>query len=163
MKPTYQELRQLLIIDKHELDDVASKHSDAYHIVSLRLGDYTSFRDEAKEQLVKIKAEVDAEIRNKYRRRDERITEADVKAQIILSPRVEAAIAALHKYERKVALYTSLEKSFQQRSSMIKVMAQLYSSGYWGDHTGTASHLRQERVTRNKRLLQETREARTRE
>src|SRR4249920_533176 len=85
------ELGDMLIIDEHALEEAARDQPEAFYRVSKKLAVLISQRDEAKQALATVEAEVDLEVRREALDNDEKVTEAEVKARLRVDRRIQGA------------------------------------------------------------------------
>lgn len=127
------EQRDNIPIDEHNLVEMQKIQTGAYHEVSERLVLETSRKDAAKQFFTLVKARVEDAIRADVKESGEKVTEAGVASRIALNTEVIDAENELLDAERGVRELTALKDSFQQRSHMLRDMAQLWIAGYYSD------------------------------
>jgi hypothetical protein len=133
-KFTLDEFRELLLIDKHHLDDAIEQQAAIYGHVADRVAQEESRRDEAKSSLEAADAELSANIREGHTRKKagkDRLTEGAIKEMIILDPFHIKAVKSLNAAQRSYQQWEALKWAFNQRGQMLRDLAHLYSSEYF--------------------------------
>lgn len=133
VEPSYADLELGLQIDQDALDECIQTHSDLFQRVQKACILAESRRDLAKEQLELEEASADERIRSLAYQHDEKITEREVRSQIVLDGKVRAARNKLLQLSREANEWSALKESYRQRSYMLRSMVDLYAAGYWGD------------------------------
>lgn len=132
-EPTLPELEAALRIDEHSLESECRDQAVMYYNVA-RMGTLaTSHRDEAKKNLAEIEAELDAYLRRSAETSGERITEAAIKSGIKLDKKYQRAATELAKLSTEVGNLSALERSYDHRKEMLKLMVKLYLANYFGE------------------------------
>jgi hypothetical protein len=148
-------------IDKHALDDCVMQQPELFHRVAEKLALEISLRDEIKDQLSVVQAEVDETIRLEAAQSSTKMTEGAIKMQITMHPDVVMARSTLAKLNKSVGLLSALKESYSQRSYMLKELVSLYLAQYYGDETATASGAKDRSYVNNRRAMQAERDKRT--
>jgi len=128
---TLEEAKELLSIDKDNLDDVCLTHADIFDTVADKHARAVSERDFKKDELSKVHSDIAKKLRSDASEKGEKITEKGIEASILLD---EDYIEANEEYlEAKLEadLWSIRKDSFLQRSSMIKRLCELYLAGYY--------------------------------
>lgn len=120
-------------IDEHDLVSCQKQQTESYDAVGRRAAFEASKRDAAKQHLKMVSARVEDRIRADAKDEGEKVTEATVAARVLLDPDVIEAETILQDLNRAVRDLEALRDSFQQRSVMLRDMAQLWIAGYYGD------------------------------
>lgn len=124
---------QFVEIDKHNLDSCCVDQTRVYRDVGLEFASATSFRDLAKFELDKVKAECDKFIRQDAAINNERITEAQVAAKILEELEYQKANDEFLEWKMVTEKWTALKDSFTQRAYMLRELCQLWMAHYWED------------------------------
>lgn len=133
VEPTEKELEQGLQIDKNQLDDECASQPEMFHRVAQRLEMAISRRDEAKQDLQEEEARADERVRNFLEQTGGKVTEAEVKSQITLDPKVREAKRQLNALNLEVGQLTASKESYKQRGYALGHLVDLYVSAYFGD------------------------------
>ena len=156
----FAEFQALLRIDRHNLDEEVERQPALYYKVAAEEARMRSRFDASKNALEMIMANLDGEIRSKALKKDEKITEAVVRAKVSQDKRCVQASEEQLKQKRRLDLLTALKDSFRQRSYMLRDLVELYTSGYYTDaairgHSDRAkekhAEKNQERMTQRRR------------
>ena len=156
----FAEFQALLRIDRHNLDEEVERQPALYYKVAAEEARMRSRFDASKNALEMIMADLDGEIRSKALKKDEKITEAVVRAKVSQDKRCVKASEEQLKQKRRLDLLTALKDSFRQRSYMLRDLVELYTSGYYTDaairgHSDRAkekhAEKNQERMTQRRR------------
>lgn len=131
--PTPEELQQALMIDEHDLERECRDQAVMFYNVSELNTLAQSRRDEAKQKLAEIEAEVDSDIRYDAEVAGERVTEPAIKSQIKLNKRYQKAARELKILQIEVGKLSGLERSYDHRKEMLKLLVRLYLANYFGE------------------------------
>jgi hypothetical protein len=127
------ELEAKLLIDEYGLDVSLRENPDLFYKVSFELAYAISERDEAKNNLAKIEAEVDKRLRRDAAIGGTKTTEKEIECNKQLDREV---IEASEKYmDRKLAasLWEVLKEAYEKRSFALSSLVDLYSANYFSD------------------------------
>lgn len=149
-----------LRIDEHELSGSLLEQPELFYRVSKALALQVSRRDAAKQVVAETEAKVDMEVRRAAQVAEEKITEKQVAAEVLLSSKVQTAVAEHQRLALDVGKLTALKEAFSQRSYVLKDMVALYISNYYGDASNSST--RQVRADAGERAKQAMREERAR-
>jgi len=126
-----EEFRAKLIIDRHALDEAIAEQADLFYTVAER---YALCRD----QVENAKAELDGEdarlalaIRADAEKIGTKTTEGKIAEQVLASDVHTRIAAQLNRARLGADTWDALRDAFGQRASMLKLMADLYVSGYY--------------------------------
>ena len=125
------ELRDLLEIDKHSLDDEIVKQPSLFFRVSEAFAEAVAERDGCEEELETIDAELDGEIRRELDRKTTKYTEAMVKNAIKTHDRHGPAFDTYILAKTRADKLQALKEAFQQRGYMLRDLASLYVASYY--------------------------------
>jgi hypothetical protein len=123
--------KALLRLDDDSLDEAVFQQADVYNDVGQQHLLAVSRRDEIEFELEQEIAKCDAQIRRDAARSEEKITEKQILAEIQSDPDIVAIKKDLMRQQIEVAEWSLMKSSFDQRSSMLKIAATLYSSNYF--------------------------------
>lgn len=131
--------KEMLQIDRHALDDEWVSQPQHYQAIGERLAMEISYRDQAKDALKDIEAEVDAEIREEDEARlasadkedkAKRMTETAIKNAVRTDERLADAKRNLIRMDRNATLLQNLQGSWHQRRYALDNLVTLHVSGY---------------------------------
>ena len=128
---TIESLESGLRIDEHALEDALTAHSDFFYKVSDQMTLALSRRDEAKQQLEEVEADVDLELRKDAAKLEERTTEKEIESNRKIDRRVKAANAQYLKLKHEAARWATLKEAFEQRSYALSKLVDLYVANYY--------------------------------
>lgn len=166
-----EEFTPELLIDKHRLDEEIAKQGDLYYRVSMRAAEAMSIRDRLKQQVSMTEAESATIIRREAVENDEKLTEAKLKEQITIDQDVKSAVDFYLRWDRIAREWQAMQAAMEQRSRMLREMAQLYVAGYFvttsaGDAKSNYDEKRSDEgrraLTERRRLRDDTSRARIR-
>lgn len=129
-----EELQEALKIDQAALDEMILYQAVLYEEVSSRLAYVTSMRDAAKQTLQLVEAKTYRLLR-KSLTSNQKITEKELEYRVRSSSSVIEATQEYLDLGHKVGKWTALKESFQQRSYMIRELAQLQLSHFFGTNS----------------------------
>lgn len=124
---------EYLLIDKYNLDDDLVEQGRVYKIVADRLADAMSYRDQAKAELDRTRAECDKFIRQDAALANERITEAQVASKILEEATYQTAQNEHLEWRYITEKWTVLRDSFIQRGYALRELCQLWMANYYAD------------------------------
>jgi hypothetical protein len=155
-KKTFAELEAGLKIDPHALEHVCRDHPELFYHVAKRLALLISQRDEAKQKLKELCAEVDAEIRQEAHETNQKLREGDIESQVLLTPAVQDANKQLADYEKELGEMLALKEAYQSRSFALRDLVQLHLANYYGsDMERPTGNMRGVHVEQNKQKAAE--------
>ncbi len=126
-----EEFKSYLQIDKDALDDEIVQQPSLFYRVSETYVQVASKRDALKEQLARVDAELDAEVRDDLDKSDAKVTEAIVKNQVQCSLRHEQAFKAYLAAKEEADLLTAMKEAFHMRGYMLRDLVQLHVANYF--------------------------------
>lgn len=162
-EPTYDELRDGLKFAIDDMDECLQRQPELFFAAAEKLALLISQRDEAKERLKLVEAEVDEDIRVAARANDRKITEKEVESEKIRDTEVLAAQRKLSELNLEVGKYFALKESYAQRMDAMKVAARSAAErAYQTDVSirGRASDERTDRAMDAKRAMNDERRRR---
>lgn len=125
------EFRRYLRIDKHSLDDELVSQSELLFKVAEAYLDAAATRDELKERLAVVDAQLDAQVRADLEKNDTKATEAMVKSLVTTHKRHEVASAAYLAARHEANLLQAMKESFKDRGFHVRDLVELYTSQYY--------------------------------
>lgn len=125
---TYQET---LMIDKNDLDTGLVEQANIFHRVGLAYADCMSGRDFSRNQLEKIKAEIDRLTREDASREGQRLTESQVAHRIVEDDTYQAAFSNYLYWKALAEKWLSLRESYNARAYALRDLVQLYGMSYF--------------------------------
>lgn len=140
------------------------KQPDYLYHVAEQVSLHRSRRDAAKKELEEKEASLYIEIRHRASVQEERITEAEVKAQMTLDRTHRTLTNQLAEANELLSRWEVLKEAFSQRSYMLRELVALYLARYYGDPARSAENrmrdfaterVREARRERNGRSYQE--------
>lgn len=136
-------MRKSLQIDPNGLDDMWIAQPGLYLQVGERLALEISLRDEAKDRVADIVAELDPVVREAHADDEKKPTETAIKNEIAGDKSVIKAKKALRMLERNVGMLSAMKESFGQRRYALQDLTSLYISGYYQSNSGAARGARE--------------------
>lgn len=131
----YEELKEKLEIDKFDLDNELVQQPEYYHEVSENYALSMSLRDEAKDDMEKIWAEKDKEIREDAAAEGNKITENQISNQIKMDDDYITAQKYYIKAREATNKWSALKDSFHQRAHAMREVVTLWVSDYFQHNT----------------------------
>lgn len=125
-----EELKALLTINRHQLDDELIQQSQVFYEVSERVAHFTSERDAYKDDLATVDAALGLQFRENARVQQVKITEALVQEYILTAETHVTAVKSLLAARQQVDEAQALREAFLQRSFMLRDLVSLQVSGY---------------------------------
>ncbi len=164
VRASLSELRAALKIDRFNLDEDVERQPELFFEVAEAAALARSEQDQAKDSVDEVESRLDVHVRGEAERKDERITEKEIKARI---RQHSERIAAMKNYlglKLGTEMLDQLRDSFKQRGYMLRELVQLYLSSYYQDATvsGTRAGVRDARADRSQRHLAERKRERRR-
>ena len=124
-----------LIIDKHELDTALEQQARLTQEVGTSHADAVSARDYSKNQLEKIKADVDKFIREEASTNNLRVTEAQVSNQIIEDESYQTAFSNFLMWKTLADKLLVMREAFGSRAYALRDLVMLHAAGYWPERS----------------------------
>ena len=125
-----------LRINEHELDGALQEQPELFYHVAKELALMISQRDQAKQRLAEIEAEVVVTIKEQARSQDLKITDKEVDAKKETNEDVLAAAKDFYQLSAMVGKLGALKEAYVQRSYVLKDMVALYINNYYGSGDG---------------------------
>lgn len=126
--------KEKLRVNKHALDDALEDQAVLMAEISEIVADCNWKQHEAKNHLETI----EAELLEKYRDREEKVTVAVIAGQVIRDSRRVNAWVHFQERRRECEKWQALQDAWRQRGFAIKTMADLYASNYYSPVSTTA-------------------------
>jgi len=126
---TLVELKAEIPFDKWKLDDEVVKQAQLYDEAGDGWAEAVSKRDQAKQVLEQLEAELAHAFRNESM---EKITEARVTEHVARHPDYVQQYRLYLNYKRESDEWLVLKEAFAQRCTMIREEVNLHTTGYWG-------------------------------
>jgi hypothetical protein len=134
----YDALTKSLRIDRDSLDEEAVRQPNDYFHASEGHVQALSRRDKLKHDLEVTVAELDKDVRDAMVAEGEKVTEAQVKAQITREQDYHRAQRNYLDACLEADRWEALRNAYRQRADMLKSLVQLYQSSYFGEVAGSA-------------------------
>lgn len=150
-------------IDKHSLDECVMQQPELFYRVAEKLALEISLRDELKDKLTVVQAEVDELVRMDAAKNETKVTESAIKNLVVQHPDVVSVRNTLARLNKSVGLLQALKESYSQRSYMLKELVSLFLASYYGDETATASGAKDRTYAKNRKAMQDERARRKKE
>ena len=130
------ELEAGLRINEHELDGALQEQPELFYHVAKELALMISQRDQAKQHLAEIEAEVVVALNEKARANDEKVTVKEIESLKDTDEDVLAAAKNFYQLSAMVGKLGALKEAYVQRSYVLKDMVTLYVNNYYGSGDG---------------------------
>jgi hypothetical protein len=135
---TYETLKEGLRIDRDRLDEELIVQPHNFYHVSEGHVQALSRRDKLKHDLDVTVAELDKDVRDAMVAENEKVTEAQVKAQITREQDYHRAQRSYLDACLEADRWEALKNAYRQRADMLKSLIQLVQSSYFGEVTGSS-------------------------
>jgi len=129
-----KQLEAKLQIDQHALDIALREHPDLFYKVASELALAISNRDEAKQDLDEIEAEIDIKLRNDAAIVGEKTTETQIQSNKKIHPKVKSANDKLLEQKLHTAQWTALKEAYEARSYALSKLVDLYLANYFSSN-----------------------------
>lgn len=159
----YNEYRGKLAIDKHAMDDMWLQQPQIYQEIGERLALEISLRDQAKDDLADVMAELDAQVRELHADDEKKPTETAIKNEIKQDEAYKAALRRSRALELNVQRLTALKDSFHQRRYALQDLTTLWTGGYFTSNSGAARDARDRKGQSGREAMQAERKRRERD
>jgi hypothetical protein len=121
-----------LEIDKNSLDTECLDQPARFMKYSKAYADAGLERDQKKQELVVERADLSMKIRNDPGEYGlDKVTEGSVQTALDTSKKIVGLTEELNQVQNQVNILGSAKEAFEHRRDMIKILAQLFVSGYW--------------------------------
>ena len=129
-----KQLEDKLKIDQHALDIALREHPDLFYQVASELALAISNRDEAKQDLDQIEAQVDSELRRAAAISEDKVTEKAIESNKNTDKRVIAANDKFLEERYNAAKWTALKDAYEQRSYALSKLVDLFLANYYSSN-----------------------------
>lgn len=126
-----EELKKLLEIDKHSLDDEIVHQPQIFFRISEAAVKASAHRDFCKEEVKRVDADLAAYHRRKIEKSGSRATDAAVASAVAADQKHQKAVDRHIKAIQRADLSNALKESFSQRSYMLRDLATLFVANYF--------------------------------
>lgn len=126
------ELERELKIDENALEESLQAQPLLFYQVAKQLALQISRRDQAKQGLSEIEAEIDLEIREMFRKDERKVTEREIDAEKTKDKSVVAAHKSYAELGTSVGQLSALKEAYMQRGYVLREMVALYLANYYG-------------------------------
>lgn len=159
----YNEFRPKLAIDKHAMDDMWLAQPGIVQEIGERLALEISLRDQAKDDLADIGAELDTQVRELHADDDKKPTETAIKNEIKQDKTYKAAQTKLRALELNVGRLQALSTSFHQRRYALQDLTTLWTAGYYTSNSGASKQARESTHKSSREAMQAERKRSSRD
>lgn len=153
------ELKELLAINKGNLDEEVSRQPMLFFEVSEAYVHAAAERDACKEELTSIDAELDGTVRAALAKK-EKVTEAMVKNAVQSHQKHQDAFDTYMQAKTKADLLSALKEAFSQRGYMLRDLAQLFMASYYEQTSVGTTNLERAKYNKNRERLADARAGR---
>jgi len=126
-----RKLRDRLRIDPLRLDEALVEHSSLVNRVGRETARAQSVLDQQKDALARLEAELAVRVRKRLGRVQNRVTEAEVREQLLTDTEFQQAHNRVLTAKREHGLWEALQEAFKQRSFMLRSLVDLYTADYY--------------------------------
>lgn len=133
MKPGNGDDRDLFDLDKHRLDDEWLLQPRLYRKWATKLADARQEVERAKAALDVAEAEADREVRADYAAKDEKCTEATVKASVVLHPEVRRRRSELIDAKHHEDVVDAYVTALDHRKRALEKLVDLQGRDYFAE------------------------------
>ena len=128
MTMTYEEEMK---IDRWALDEALENQVAIYYKVSMEYADAVSMRDQKKEELAILNAELQLAYRRAYENDGVKYTVDVINSEVIGDDSYKQVNDEYLSSKHAVEQLSATKGAFEQRSYMLKEMCNLFTAGYW--------------------------------
>jgi len=140
MTTKLEEYDGVLAIDKNDLDEELIRQSEIFNRISQDEIDAIDKRDQTKDTLGIVEADLDLKIREDFEKREKKSTETIILSKVTVHRKRIEAREHYRKACKRVNQLTALKDSFQQRSYMLNKLVDLFIAGYFIKSDAGSSH-----------------------
>ncbi len=151
--PELERYRALIKLDRHALDTAAEEQAQLFLDVCDKHTLAVSVRDEAKETLARVDAQLASEVR--LRKTETKMTEGAIYDQVVQSQKHQEVTTDYEHKRRDADFWGNLRAAFEQRAKMIRELTGQYSAGYFTVQSGV--HARRAGAQEGREALHEAR------
>jgi hypothetical protein len=131
MSNDLKHLEDKLKIDQHSLDTALREHPDLFYKVASELALAISNRDEAKQDVDEVEAEVDMELRKDAATSGAKTTEKEIESNRKVDKNVRAANDRFLAKRYEAAKWTALKEAYEARSYALSKLVDLFLAAYY--------------------------------
>jgi len=132
------EFEAALTIDKHDLDTELVSQADLFYRVAQQYAEAASRKDQAYENLKRVDADLNLQLREEFEVAKKKTTEASLSAHALIDPAHSTAFKEWLTAKEQADKAGHLKEAFIQRSYMLRDLAQLYIAGYYSEKSVSA-------------------------
>lgn len=133
-------LQRELSIEQDSLERACIKQPDLLYQVAEQIALHRSRRDAVKKKLEEKEAVLYLELRRAAAVSEERVTEAEIKAQMTTKREHQVLTDKLAEANELLSRWEVLKEAFSQRSYMLRELVALYLARYYGDPARSAEN-----------------------
>jgi len=130
IKEKLNRLEQKLLIEKTALDSAALHQPSLYYEIGELEAQVTSERDMAKRDMEEVEAKTSSRLRKIYAE-DKKFTERKISELVLQDARYKESQQEYFTQKHLTDRVSALKSAFEQRSSMLKMLANLYVANYF--------------------------------
>lgn len=134
MTDLLQELKSKLRIDEHALEEAWRDQPDLFYQVASEQALALSIRDEVKQDLEELEAEVDIELRKDAATSGEKTTETQIQSNKKVDKRVKAMNDKFLEKRHLAERWKVLRDAYEQRSFALSRLVELYIANYYSSN-----------------------------
>lgn len=139
METLYDTKRECVKVDKHAVDDELCAQAQHFLEVCEGLTMALSYQAAAKDYFDQVEAEIDTMVRNDWPQQGPekdapkvlKMTEAGVKALVMVEPDWRAAKDIRRRWDMMVIQFQGLKETFHGRNFMVRALGELFTAGYY--------------------------------
>lgn len=156
---TLNQARELLLIDKHNLDEECITQPSISSSVGDQFITAKSIRDKAKKELAEVDALIAKELRLDADAKGTKLSEAKLQESIILDERHKSAFNIWAEANLTSERWENMKDSFHQRGFMLKDLCSLFYTAYFVKESVNVNKAAVEKETTDiRKKLQENRQ-----
>jgi hypothetical protein len=155
------EFKKCLKIDKLALDDEVMQQASLLYEVSEALVEAIAKRDALKDNLAKLEAEIDQDLRTGFEESEIKYTEPKIKSLVLIDTARTKANTELLAAKTQADRLTALKEAFHQRGYMLRDLCSLYQANYFESSASRPNNQMSDAVYNQRRArLAESRKSR---
>lgn len=128
-----EDYRKDLTIDRDNLDEDCIRQPVLYDTYAQLLVPLYKERDTIKLGIEQLSAQLDGIIRESASAEGKKLTEAKIQGEIIINPQYQNLQIKYINICTEVKEKEAIRDAFQQRKDMLKLLVELFISGYWAN------------------------------
>ena len=130
-KLTLENVKDLLIIDKTNLDKIVENQAALYDDIADKATEIKSLRDDLKGKVDETFAKLSLNYRKEAEEKGEKMTEAKLQQLVQTDAEYKKINNEYQDLKLETELWANKKESFLQRASMVKELCGLYQANYW--------------------------------